>query len=70
MPHWGCQKCGRTSNWACRLQCQCGQKAPKHVLDRAKTFSNGAGSGGPAPRGGPGSGTHVLGDKRQAKLEK
>ena len=34
-PFWGCTRCGKKTNFACRLQCLCGQSAPQHVIDKA-----------------------------------
>ena len=62
-PFWGCQSCGRTSNWACRLRCKCGAAAPNHVMQKAKSFGDG---GGP-----PGDGRKRLpaaGSRREAQL--
>eukprot|EP00959_Pyramimonas_sp_CCMP1952_P363414 7610431-Pyramimonas_sp.AAC.1 len=35
-PFWGCQQCGLTSNWACRLRCRCSASAPQAVLKRVQ----------------------------------
>ncbi|CAK0873524.1 unnamed protein product, partial [Prorocentrum cordatum] len=65
-PFWGCQSCGLTSNWACRLRCRCGAKAPAFALQRAKSF----GGGGSPPRLEPGRGRPpAAGSRREAKLE-
>ena len=29
-PHWSCE-CGKVNNWACRVECVCGVKAPEKV---------------------------------------
>ena len=31
LPTWACGKCDRTANWACRVDCACGAKAPAGV---------------------------------------
>ena len=68
LPLWGCQACGRTSNWACRVRCRCGAEAPSHVLLRAKSFG-----GNNAPNGGAGgAGNHFkpMGGRQQDSLNK
>ena len=65
-PFWSCQSCQATSNWACRLRCRCGAKAPGYVLARAKNFGNDGDDHGTdgRVRRMPGAGT-----RREAKVE-
>eukprot|EP00959_Pyramimonas_sp_CCMP1952_P140365 2937191-Pyramimonas_sp.AAC.1 len=35
-PMWGCPSCGRNSNFASRIKCLCGKKAPQAIIDKAK----------------------------------
>ena len=34
LPTWACFKCERTANWACRVVCQWGAKAPADMATR------------------------------------
>ena len=59
-PEWGCPGCGRSNNWACRVKCVCGTKAPQqHIakLDKAMAEAN------------KGAKTQHLG-QREAEIEK
>eukprot|EP00959_Pyramimonas_sp_CCMP1952_P214234 4482685-Pyramimonas_sp.AAC.1 len=35
-PKWGCHSCGRNANFTSRIRCQCGQAAPRSIIDKAK----------------------------------
>ena len=35
-PYWGCSKCGVDRNYACRIKCRCGARAPTRVEQAAK----------------------------------
>ena len=56
LPTWACSKCERTANWACRVVCQCGAKAPADVAKRARAAHDKLEAGGRSPKGPDGGG--------------
>ena len=70
LPTWACSKCDRTANWACRVVCLCGAKAPPAVAKRARDAHERAeAQGGKGARGGGGGGGSE-GKELQASIAK
>jgi hypothetical protein len=60
-PFWSCSACTRSSNWACRIKCQCGQAAPAQVVRDAKRHA-----GSDKQKGGGGG--DALANERRLRL--
>ncbi|CAK0879036.1 unnamed protein product, partial [Prorocentrum cordatum] len=51
-PHWGCPCCGCSSNWASKLVCRRGQKAPQRAQQQARRADKDAKAASPGKGGG------------------
>ena len=50
LPTWACSKCDRTANWASRVVCACGCKAPGDIARKARQAHDKLEASGRAPR--------------------